>query len=161
MIRRCIVFFVLCLLLAQSAFADLSVARQLMEQRKYEQAHEILLPKAQAGHAAAEEMIGILYAMGLGVERDNQRAFDWYLRSALKGRSSAQSGVGWYYEVGLGIPAPDPIRAYAWYALSAIGGDPDAAVSQQEVINQMSSEQIAKAKLLVEDYRAYLYPMLE
>ena len=45
-----------------------------------------------------------MYAMGLGVTRDDERAFEWYLRSAMKGHPGAQSGVGWYYEVGRGLP---------------------------------------------------------
>ena len=141
--------------------ADIEGARQLMEQSKFTEAREQLLPAAQAGNADAEELIGVMYAMGLGVPRDDERAFEWYLRSALKGHPGAQSGVGWYYEVGRGIPAPDLVRAYAWYVLSAIGGDPDAAVSQQEVIKKMKPEEIAKAKLLIEDYRGHLYPFVK
>ena len=101
---------------------------------------------------------GVMYAMGLGVKRDDMRAFEWYLRSAMKGHPGAQSGVGWYYEVGRGMPAPDLVRAYMWYVLSAIGGDPDAAMSQEEVVKKMSSEQIAKAHVLIDDYKVWLYP---
>ncbi len=144
-------------LVAEPVKADIETARQLMEQNKFAEARELLLPAAQTGSAVAEELIGIMYAMGLGVPRDSERAFDWYLRSALKGRPSAQSGLGWYYEVGLGIPAPDLVRAYAWYELSGIGGDPDAAANQQKIISKMSAEQVAKAKLLITDYREFLY----
>jgi len=118
-----------------------------------------LLPAAQSGNADAEELIGVLYAMGLGVERDDMRAFDWYLRASMKGHAGAQSGVGWYYEVGRGMPAPDLIRAYTWYVLSAIGGDPDAAISQEEVVKKMTSEQINKAHVLIDDYRVWLFPL--
>ena len=129
-----------------------------MEANQFEQAMEELIPAARSGNAEAEELIGVMYAMGLGVERDEIRAFDWYLRSAMKGPPGAQSGVGWYYEVGIGMPAPDLVRAYAWYVLSAIGGDPDAAISQEEVVKKMTKEQIEKAHLLIDDYRVWLYP---
>ena len=129
-----------------------------MEANQFEQAMEELIPAARSGNAEAEELIGVMYAMGLGVERDETRAFDWYLRSAMKGHPGAQSGVGWYYEVGIGMPAPDLVRAYAWYVLSAIGGDPDAAISQEEVVKKMTKEQIEKAHLLIDDYRVWLYP---
>ena len=138
--------------------ADLEKARELMEANQFEQAMEELIPAARSGNAEAEELIGVMYAMGLGVERDEIRAFDWYLRSAMKGHPGAQSGVGWYYEVGIGMPAPDLVRAYAWYVLSAIGGDPDAAISQEEVVKKMTKEQIEKAHLLIDDYRVWLYP---
>jgi len=159
--HKSLLIFTLLMGSMQSAFADIEAARQLMESSKFEAAREMLLPAAQAGNADAEELIGVMYAMGLGVPRDDERAFDWYLRSALKGHPGAQSGIGWYYEVGRGVPAPDLVRAYTWYVLSAIGGDPDAAVSQQEVIKKMSPEQISKAKLLIADYRGHLYPFVK
>ncbi|MEM7643565.1 MAG: tetratricopeptide repeat protein [Pseudomonadota bacterium] len=129
-----------------------------MESGRFEEAREALWPAARSGNADAEELIGVMYALGLGVEKDEVRAFEWYLRSAMKGHPGAQSGVGWYYEVGLGMPAPDLTRAYMWYVLSAIGGDPDAAISQEEVVKKMTSAQIDHALELVEDYRVWMYP---
>ncbi len=146
------------LMFCAPAFGEIEKARDLMEENRFEEAMEELLPAARSGNADAEELIGVMYAMGLGVERDDVRAFDWYLRSAMKGHPGAQSGVGWYYEIGRGMPAPDLVRAYAWYVLSAIGGDPDAAISQEEVIKKMTPEEIEKALILVEDYRHWLYP---
>jgi hypothetical protein len=141
-----------------TAHADIEKARDLMETNKFKEAMHELLPAARSGNADAEELIGVMYAMGLGVERDDMRAFEWYLRSAMKGHPGAQSGVGWYYEVGRGMPAPDLVRAYMWYVLSAIGGDPDAAISQEEVVKKMTSQQIEKAHVLIDDYKVWLYP---
>lgn len=138
--------------------ADIEQARRLMEKNQFNEAYAELYPYAQAGNADAEELIGVMYAMGLGVERDDVRAFEWYLRSSLKGHPGAQSGLGWYYEVGRGVNGIDLVRAYLWYGLSAIGGDPDAAISIQEVVKKMTPEQIEHAKLLIEDYRKHLYP---
>lgn len=129
-----------------------------MKASRFEEARQIFLPLAQGGNADAEELIGVMYAMGLGVDRDDERAFEWYLRASLKGHPGAQSGIGWYYEVGRGIPAPDLVRAYTWYVLSAIGGDPDAAISMNEVVKKMTPEQIAKADILISDYKDHLYP---
>ena len=136
---------IIALIAPSAGFAEIETARDMMENGQFKQAMQELLPAARSGNADAEELIGVMYAMGLGVERDDVRAFDWYLRSAMKGHAGAQSGVGWYYEVGRGIPEPDLVRAYTWYVLSAIGGDPDAAISQEEVVKKMTSEQIAKA----------------
>lgn len=148
----------LALCLASPATAEIETARDLMDAGEYARAMDELRPAAIAGNAEAEELIGVMYASGLGVERDDMRAFEWYLRAALKGHAGAQSGVGWYYEVGRGMPAPDLVRAYMWYVLSAIGGDPDAAISQEEVVKKMTPEQIEKAHVLIEDYRVWLYP---
>jgi hypothetical protein len=149
--------FALCFL-ATPALCELEGARDLMEAGQFEAAREALLPAARSGNAEAEELIGVMYALGLGVEQDHQRAFEWYLRSALKGHPGAQSGVGWYYELGLGMPAPDLVRAYMWYTLSAIGGDPDAAISLDEVVKKMTQEEIDKAHVLVGDYKPWMYP---
>jgi hypothetical protein len=143
------------------AMADIEHARELMEQSQFVEAHKLLLPAAQAGNADAEELIGVMYALGLGVEKDDRRAFEWYLRASLKGHPGAQSGIGWYYETGRGLTAPDLVRGYMWYVLSAIGGDPDAAVSQEEIVKKMSAEQIAEAKTLIADYRSHLYPFVK
>jgi len=129
-----------------------------MEAGDYATAMQLLQPAARAGNADAEELIGVMYAMGLGVEQDDMRAFEWYLRAAMKGHPGAQSGIGWYYEIGRGIPAPDLVRAYMWYTLSAIGGDPDAAISLEEVVKKMTPEQIEKAHVLVADYKPWMYP---
>ena len=149
--------FLLIIVPTQSAFADVEKGRQLMEQSKFDEAMQAFLPAAQAGNADAEELIGVMYAMGLGVERDDRRAFEWYLRASMKAHPGAQSGIGWYYEVGRGV-AKDLVRAYMWYVLSAIGGDPDAAISQEEVIKKMTKEQVKEAQILINDYKTHLYP---
>ncbi|MBT5821530.1 MAG: sel1 repeat family protein, partial [Rhodobacteraceae bacterium] len=100
-------FLAILTVLAAPAFAEIEQGRDLMEQGRFEEAREAFWPAARSGNADAEELIGVMYALGLGVEQDYERAFEWYLRSAMKGQPGAQSGVGWYYEVGLGMPAPD------------------------------------------------------
>ncbi|WP_299867543.1 tetratricopeptide repeat protein [uncultured Roseobacter sp.] len=145
-------------LLSPPAFAEIEEARDMMEEGRFEEAYDALWPAARSGNADAEELIGVMYAMGLGLPRDDIRAFEWYLRSAMKGHPGAQSGVGWYYEVGRGMPAPDLVRAYTWYTLSAIGGDPDAAISLEEVVKKMTQEEIEKAHVLVADYKVWMYP---
>ena len=150
--------YALCLLATPLGAASIEEGRDLMEAGKFQEAYAAFWPAARSGNADAEELIGVMYAMGLGVQRDDIRAFDWYLRSAMKGHPGAQSGVGWYYEVGRGMPAPDLVRAYMWYTLSAIGGDPDAAISLEEVVKKMTPEEIDKAHILVADYKVWMYP---
>jgi len=143
---------------ASCAAADLEEARDLMEAGRFEEARDMFEVFARSGNADAEELIGVMYALGLGVERDDIRAFDWYLRSSLKGHPGAQSGLGWYYEVGRGIPEPDLVRAYLWYALSAIGGDVDAPDSLEELTPKLTPEERAQAEKMVDDYRVWMYP---
>ena len=140
------------------AVAELEEARDMMEEGRFEEARAALWPAARSGNAEAEELIGVMYALGLGVERDDIRAFDWYLRASLEGHPGAQSGIGWYYETGRGLPAPDLVRAYAWYALSAIGGDPDAAISLEDITPKLSKAELDQAQLLIDDYQVWIYP---
>lgn len=146
------------LTLASPAVADIEEARDLMEAGKFVEAREALLPAARSGNADAEELIGVMYALGLGVEQDPERAFEWYLRSSMKGHAGAQSGLGWYYELGLGMPAPDLVRAFLWYGLSSIGGDPDAVDSLEEIQKRMTAEEISRAQVLIDDYKPWMYP---
>ena len=97
-------YFFIIFFIPSIVFAEIENARDLMEAGKFQEAMEELMPAARSGNADAEELIGIMYAMGLGVEQDDVRAFEWYLRSSMKGHPGAQSGVGWYYEVGRGLP---------------------------------------------------------
>lgn len=145
-------------LMTSPALAGVEEGRDFMEAGAYEKAFEQFIPAAKSGNADAEELIGVMYALGLGVERDDVRAFEWYLRASMKGHPGAQSGIGWYYEVGRGVAGIDLVRAYMWYTLSAIGGDPDAAISLEEVVKKMSRDEIEKAHVLVNDYKVWMYP---
>ena len=146
------------LICAAPAQADMEEARDLMEAGQFTEARTLFERYARSGNADAEELIGVMYAMGLGVPRDDERAFEWYLRASMKGHPGAQSGLGWYYELGRGLPAPDLVRAYLWYALSAIGGDPDALVSLEEITPRLTTEERARAEVLVDDYKVWMYP---
>ena len=144
--------------LATPAFADMERARDLMEAGEFDAARAEFEIYARSGNADAEELIGVMYALGLGVAQDDVRAFDWYLRSSMKGHPGAQSGLAWYYEVGRGVPAPDLVRAYLWYTLSAMGGDVDAPDSLASLTPKLTKEQRAHGDPLVDDYRVWMYP---
>lgn len=152
------IILVVLLCFTSPAVAEIELARDLMEAGRFEEAREALLPAARSGNADAEELIGVMYALGLGVERDPERAFEWYLRASMKGHPGAQSGIGWYYELGIGLPAPDLVRAYLWYGLSAIGGDPDAVLSLEEIQKRMTRAEIDRAEILINDYKPWMYP---
>jgi uncharacterized protein len=155
--KRSLIVLGMTLSIAVPGKAEIEKGRDLMESHRFVEAMEELMPAARSGNADAEELIGVMYAMGLGVERDDERAFEWYLRASMKGHPGAQSGIGWYFEVGRGTSV-DLIRAYLWYGLSTIGGDPDAAVSIEEVAKKMTPEQIRRAQVLIDDYRPWMYP---
>src|SRR6056297_966915 len=63
------------LALATPSVAEIEEARDLMEAGRFEEAREALLPAAGSCNADAEELIGVMYALRLGVERHPERAF--------------------------------------------------------------------------------------
>ena len=82
-------FLAIMMCIATPAFAEIEEGRDLMEQGRFEEARAAFWPAARSGNADAEELIGVMYALGLGVEQDVERAFEWYLRSAMKGHPGA------------------------------------------------------------------------
>jgi len=155
---RCTYVLAFWLCLGLPVQAGMEEAKDLMEAGEFTAAKEMFEVYARSGNADAEELIGVMYALGLGVEQDDIRAFDWYLRASIKGHAGAQSGIGWYYEIGRGLPAPDLVRAYLWYTLSAIGGDVDAPDSLEQLTPRMTNEQRAQADKMIDDYRVWMYP---
>ncbi|MBN9888586.1 tetratricopeptide repeat protein [Salipiger abyssi] len=133
-------------------------ARALLAEGRTEEALAALDPAARSGNADAEEMIGVIYSLGLGGMTDEVRAFEWHQRAALKGHAGAQMSLGWCYELGMGLPAADPARAFLWYRLAEIGGHPDAAEAVEALRAKLAPEEIEKAHAMIADYKGWLYP---
>ena len=89
----------------------------------YLQALRIWRPMAEAGHTLAEYNLGVAYARGLGVERDELVASYWWQRSALQGNRDASYNLGLVYARGDGEIARDMARAAHWWQQAAIYGD--------------------------------------
>ena len=75
-----IVLALMALLIAATASATATAGvregKDHMEAGRFDAALAELLPAAQSGNAEAEELVGVMYAMGLGVPRDDRRAFE-------------------------------------------------------------------------------------
>lgn len=139
---------------ATPAAADYAQGHAAFMAGDFDTAYKELYPEAMAGDANSQEIIGIFYALGIGREVDYNKAFDWYMKASLQGHAGAQSGVGWYYEVGLGDVPVDFVKAHMWYTLSTMGGDPDAAISLEDIETEMTREQIHAAQQMTAEYLA-------
>ncbi|MCH8921990.1 MAG: sel1 repeat family protein, partial [Planctomycetes bacterium] len=76
---------------------------------------------AEEGLGVAEYWVGIMYAQGLGVDRDDAEAVKWYRLAAEQGYAEAQFGLGLMYDGGRGVPQ-DYAEAVKWYRLAAEQG---------------------------------------
>jgi len=66
----------------------------------YDKAFKLLKPIADKGDAQAQCIIGNMYQLGLGLERDISKAIEWYKKSAKKGYGVASNNLGEILRVG-------------------------------------------------------------
>jgi hypothetical protein len=109
----------------------------------YAAAIRLLRPRAEQGNATAEHNLGYLYALGLGVPRDQALAANWYRKSAEQGNAASQAELGRMYFQGAGVPR-DPIEGYKWLLLA--GRESPAARQYMRVASRMISyDQMSEA----------------
>ncbi len=90
------------------------------------EALRLLQKAADHGFVAAEESLGIFFAMGIGMDRaDPTQALEWYKKAAAQGSLDAATDIALMYEGGAGI-VKDPSQAMIWFRRAAEGGDATA-----------------------------------
>lgn len=85
----------------------------------YEVAFKSLLPLARKESGEAQEVLGLMYRMGQGVQQNPEYALDWMLKAAEHGRPLAQHHLASMYFSGEGA-AKDPVKALMWIKLAII-----------------------------------------
>ena len=101
---------------------------------------------------AAQYNLGVIYANGQGVQRDDAAAVKWYRKAADQGLAEAQNNLGVIYAKGDGIPQ-DYVQAYMWLSLAAAGGEKDAIANRNIVAKLMTPAQIAEAQKLAKEWK--------
>ncbi|MEQ8824415.1 MAG: tetratricopeptide repeat protein [Filomicrobium sp.] len=81
---------------------------------KYERA-------AEEGDAGAQNTLGNIYYLGLGVTRDYEEAARWYLRAAKTGNGPSLVNLGILHRHGLGVEK-DILKAFACFLLAERAG---------------------------------------
>lgn len=76
---------------------------------------------AQQGEAIAQYSLGLMYAQGVGVTKDEQQAVVWYRKAAEQGSAIGQVNLGYMYELGRGV-FKDQQQAYFWLLLASASG---------------------------------------
>ena len=80
-----------------------------------------LTAMAEAGNAAAQNNLGVMYDNGTGVAQDYAAAVSWYRKAADQGYAAAQNNLGVMYDNGTGV-AQDYAAAVSWYRKAADQG---------------------------------------
>ena len=60
----------------------------------YQKAFRLFKPFAEQGHAPVQNMLELMYKIGLGVPEDDAKAVYWYTKAAKQGNAGAQFFVG-------------------------------------------------------------------
>ena len=80
---------------------------------------------AEKGDASAQFKLGLCYALGLGVTKDEAKAFGWFRKAAEQGHARSLYVVGVSYDDGIGV-AKDAARAIECIKLAAAADEEDA-----------------------------------
>ena len=115
-----LVLSIICL--APSAQADFKAGEKAFGRGDYATALREWEPMAKQRHAGAQYHLGLLYANGQGVPKDDVQARQWYEKAAVQGHAEAQVNLGSLYDYGRGV-SQDFKMAAKWYRRSADQGN--------------------------------------
>jgi len=107
---------------AAPAWADFKAGEKAYQRNDYATALREWQPLAKQGQAAAQYHLGLLYANGQGVSKDDAQARQWYEKAANQGLALAQVNLGSLYDYGRGGPQ-DFRMAIRWYLRAANQGN--------------------------------------
>jgi len=129
------IIIVVCLVVANLWLEPDSECESLTKENKGKQAFPVCLASAQQGNAYAQNITGVSYMTGDGVQKNANKALNWFHRSANQGFAKAQSNIGLQFLVGDKADR-DLTQAVKWWRLAALNGEPHAqynlAVSYQD-----------------------------
>jgi len=119
----------------------------IMVPQNYQEAEKYLQQGADLGDLAATKNLAFMYYNGLTGKTDYAMALKLYTEAALKGDNAAQNNVGLMYVNGLGADV-DRVQAYAWYSLAASQGNAGSMVARNNLMIQMSWDELTRAQAL-------------
>jgi uncharacterized protein len=108
-----------------SAVAGFTEGANAYNAKNYALALKEVTPLAKKGHADAQHLLGLMYYMGRGVQRDYTQALQWHRKAAQQGKSDAQYVVGAMYYTGNSVPQ-DHKTAISWFRKAAEQGHAEA-----------------------------------
>src|ERR1700721_3958368 len=102
---------------SSAIWADAAAGMAAFKKGDYQGAFREWKAAADKGQAEAQYDLGLLYAKGLGVQRDLQVAQQWYEAAAAQGNAQAEYSLGQMYAQGWGIPA-DQASTLRWMEMA-------------------------------------------
>jgi TPR repeat protein len=122
MIKRFLYLVFIFSILQVSACGKETDPKKAFDNGDYESAYSLWLPLAGNGDADAQNYLGILYYLGLGVQKDYKKTLKWYELAAKAGHADAQRNYADMINFGRGTQK-DNYQAYKWYFAASQQGN--------------------------------------
>lgn len=101
--------------------------------------------RAEDGNAESMFLLGVAYAQGRGVDRNDTAAARWFHQAARKGHVRAKASMGYLYATGRGVRR-DPVLGYIFLSQAVRNGDPLAGDLLTKLRRSMSPSQLKEAE---------------
>ncbi|SFN05864.1 hypothetical protein SAMN05660284_00429 [Formivibrio citricus] len=137
-----------CFAAALSAHAGFDEGMEAYGKGDYTVALREFKAAAEKGDLHAQQNLGMMYAFGLGVDKDEKLAVEWYRKAAEKGFAPAQHSLGQAYEEIIGVWRDETVAA-EWYRKAAEQGYGKAQFS----LGLMYARGLGVKKDLVQAYK--------
>lgn len=148
---RRLIIVTLSLLSLGGCNSDAGDPRAAFENHDYERARQLWLPMAEAGDADAQNALGTIYYLGLGVRRNDSKALQWFEKAARQGHPGAQRNVGMMYVDGRGAEQ-DYLTAYMWFYAADKQGNTGADTYIDTLVNKLTPNQQIKARRTADQF---------
>lgn len=114
---------------------------------------------AEQGDVPAERYLGVMYANGQGVARDDKEAVKWYGRAAENGDADAQASLAAMYSAARGT-SQNYVQAHKWFSIAASRYPASERAKRAQAIRnsellaeKMSRSEIEEAKKLAREWQ--------
>ncbi len=123
------------------ASAGYEEAKKAFDERQFEAAFDGFTKAAEDGHMMAQYYLGVMYATGRTLPRDDVTAYKWFMKAALQGHPISQGNIGTMKLNGRGTEF-DLTGSYFWFILAEDGGFEKARKFMWRVTNYMERDDI-------------------
>ncbi|MCP5381020.1 MAG: sel1 repeat family protein [Kordiimonadaceae bacterium] len=134
-----------------NALAGYEEAKAAYDDRRFEEAFKGFTEAAEQGHMLAQYYLGVMYATGRTVPRDDVSAYKWFMKAALQGHPISQGNIGTMKLNARGTDY-DVTGSYFWFILAEDGGFEKARKFMWRVTNYMTRDDINNTKAKAEEW---------
>jgi TPR repeat protein len=106
----------------------------------------------QERDANTEFALGVRYALGTGVARNDKQAFRLFKRAGERGNVSAQSSLAMSYWLGRGI-RQNNAEAYSWATIAYERGDPPSGELLKVLVGMMSQTELTEGTRKAQEWQ--------